>query len=111
MENTTLLQNPPNKENSPELLWNSFWKKICTNPDGSLNLEQIKKELADFHYLIQEVPKVYCEITGNKMSYPNYPANSVLQAYEDHLDEMEAEQEECDKEDGVCSRCNQEIAK
>ena len=57
--------------------WEEFWKEIVTNPDGSINLEQLKKELSDFSIVMEEVPKVYTHITGGKLSYITYQANVV----------------------------------
>ena len=56
-----------NNENQPtvEEVYNEFWKPIVENQDGTLNVEQVKKELHDFHYVMEEVPKVYCHITDN----------------------------------------------
>lgn len=94
---------------TPDQEWEDHWKEICTHPDGSLNLDQIKKELSDFSFMIREVPKVYCEITGNRLSKPMYYANTVLRAHDDYLEEQEAEQIEEDNKDGECSWCGQEI--
>ena len=47
-----------------------FWKEIVENEDGSLNLEQIKKELADFSLLIGFVSKVYDTLSNGQVSKP-----------------------------------------
>lgn len=93
----------------PEEMWESFWKEICTNPDGSLNVDQIKKELSDFSFMIGEVPKVYCEITGHKISKPMYSAATVLSAHKDHLEDIAESTKKDDIEDGLCSFCGSEL--
>jgi len=36
--------------------------------------------------MLQEVPKVYCEVTGGLLSKPNYCADSVISAFEDEVE-------------------------
>lgn len=74
---------------APEVLdvWESFWKRICANPDGSLNLEAIQKELFDFHTVMEEVSKVYDAVTGGKISKVNTKAEHVITAAEEHYHE------------------------
>lgn len=73
---------------SYEETWDAYWKEICSNPDGSVNLDQIKRELADYAFMLDEVPKVYTEVTGNTLFKPNYYANTVIGYYEDHVNEL-----------------------
>lgn len=70
-----------------EKVYQDYWKDII-EPNGKVDLDQVKKELADFYLLIREVPKVYTEITGGKLSYPNYDSNTVIQQYEIHMEYM-----------------------
>lgn len=81
-----------------EAVFNSFWKEIIIK-DGKVDLDQVKRELFDYHAIMEEVPKVYCEITGNKLSYPNYTAEAVLGLYREELqkDIDEAVQEKEDE--------------
>lgn len=66
-----------------EKVWQEFWKDIICDENGNIDLEQIKKELYDFHIVMNEVPKVYSEITGGMLSYITYPAETVLEVYHD----------------------------
>jgi len=68
-----------------EKVWQEFWKDIVCDENGSINLEQLKKELHDFYTIMQEVPKVYSEITGGMLSYITYPAETVLGVYYDRF--------------------------
>lgn len=101
----------PSSRMSLEENWEQNWKSILENPDGTLNLEQLKKELHDFSMVLDEVPKVYTEISGQRLSYATYPANTVIQCYKQHLEEMEEHQKADDQEDGLCSFCDQELPK
>src|SRR6476646_3900941 len=59
-----------------------FWGPIIT-PNGRLDLDQVKRELHDYHTLLEEVPKVYCELTGGAISKPNTAADAVIAMHDD----------------------------
>jgi hypothetical protein len=63
-----------------EKCWEEFWRPIVTNPDGSLSLDAIKRELFDFRVVMEEVSKVYYELTAGQISKPNTDAEWVLLA-------------------------------
>jgi hypothetical protein len=67
--------------------WESFWKEHVCNPDGTINLEQLKKELYDFSFVMEQVPKVYCHITGGKLSKVMYPAKTVISVADEYFKE------------------------
>jgi hypothetical protein len=73
--------------NDVDQIYKDFWKDIVENEDGSINLEQLKKELYDFHFVIEEVPKVYMAVTNGAMSKPNYYANEVISIFNDYINE------------------------
>ena len=62
-----------------------FWKDIVCNEDGTINIEQLKKELCDFSLMIGEVPKVYCEVTGNMLSKPIYYADTIISIFNERF--------------------------
>ena len=68
------------------------------NPDAMTRDELINalaNELRDLNFVTSQVTEVYCEITGNRMSKPNYYASDVLSVYEDVMTErIEQEREE-----------------
>ena len=66
------------EQKTVEQSWEDFGKDLCTNPDGTLNIEAIKNEMSDFEFIIGEVPKVYMHITGGTLSKPNYHAEGVI---------------------------------
>lgn len=67
--------------------YDSFWKSIVENEDGSLNKEQIIKELCDYSRFLKETRVVYCHITNNRISKPNTLAREVIGQYEDILED------------------------
>lgn len=84
-------------------VWDDFWAEICLDENGNVDMEQVKKELADFRFIIQEVPKVYSHVTGGELSKPMYYAKGVVEKADEHYkeemkffkeEEMELEREE-----------------
>ncbi len=65
-----------------------WWTPIVYNADGNLDEEKVLAELHDFRFMIQEVPKVYSAVTGERCSKPNYYASGVLSAHEDYMAEL-----------------------
>ena len=59
-----------------------FWDSIVM-PNGEWDHDQVVRELLDYETLLTEVPKVYCEVTGGRMSKPHYPAKSVLEQHDE----------------------------
>lgn len=64
-----------------------FWDKIIRNPDGTLNEEQLYKELHDYSFVLDQVPTVYCHITGNTLSKVNYHADVVTSKADEYYEE------------------------
>jgi len=77
-----LVENPVELMPTEEI-YKTFWEDIIQNPDGSVNLEQLKKELADYKFILDNVGKVYCHITDNTLSYANYKAEDVIAMADD----------------------------
>ncbi|QNR65385.1 hypothetical protein IAQ67_15945 [Paenibacillus peoriae] len=67
-------------ETTHQEVWEGEWKDICTNEDGTVNLDQIQRELFDYAFILDQVPKVYEEVAG--LSKPNAYANSVIDHFE-----------------------------
>lgn len=81
-----------------EETFEQFWKSILVDYNGDLNIDAVKRELHDYHHVLEEVPKIYVEITGGMLSKPGYTAEQVLPvvrevAHRNHLyvhaDELE----------------------
>lgn len=62
------------------------WKKIVYT-DGKLDEEKVKKELMDYGFILEQVPKVYSAVTGGMLSKPNYFADVVIAEYESQFNE------------------------
>ena len=67
--------------------YESVWKEIIENPDGSLNKEQVMKELHDFSILIGNISKIYTYMTGSIVSKPMVDAHIIIGLCEEQLQE------------------------
>ena len=70
-----------------EEVWDEFWAPIVTNEDGSLNLDQVKRELADWKFAMRQVAKVYCHVTGDTLSKPMYYAEGVISVADEYMEQ------------------------
>ena len=53
--------------------------------NGKLDEKAVLKEICDYDFILKEVPKVYCEITGGSLSKLNYPAEVVLREFNERF--------------------------
>lgn len=66
-----------------EQIYQDFWKEIICDKDGNIDIEKVKNELHDYYIMLEEVPKVYSEITDGILSNPLYDAETVLSFFRD----------------------------
>lgn len=64
-----------------EECFQDFWYGLVC-PGGTWDLDQVKRELHDYHTLITEVPKAYMEVTCGRVSKPNTLASVVIDLLE-----------------------------
>lgn len=62
-----------NEEADPKVeeTYASFWKQLIQRPDGSVDLTQVKKELCDYSFMIDNTTKAFSELSGGMISKPN----------------------------------------
>lgn len=65
-----------------EEIFDGFWRDIVM-PKGAWDLDQVKRELADYEMILRAVAEVYCDITQGRISKPNSAAAAVLAVHED----------------------------
>lgn len=63
--------------------YNEFWKEIIENEDGTLNKEQIKKELFDYSMVMDNCTRAFMEMTNGLVSKPNTKFFEVLSIFQD----------------------------
>lgn len=51
--------------------YEDFWKDIIENEDGSLNKDQMMRELSDYLMIMDNCTKAYCLMTNSLISKPN----------------------------------------
>lgn len=71
-----------------KLDYESTWKEIVENSDGTLNKEQLMKELSDFSLLIDHIAHLYDYISQCRVSYPTTKPEEVIALYEQQLQKM-----------------------
>lgn len=75
------------KEYDSEQLWEDFWEPILTGANGEIDKDQLKSELRDFSFIIDQLPRVYEHVTGGHLSNHMYYAEDVIRAADEHFDE------------------------
>ena len=68
-------------------VYKEFWEELITT-NGKLDIEKIKKELHDYHFILEQIPKVYSEVTDNKISKPNTYADEIISCFNDYVQEL-----------------------
>lgn len=63
------------EQKTVEQVYQEDWKDIVEK-DGVIDVEQVKMELADFSFMLEQVPLVYSELVG--LSKPNYYASAII---------------------------------
>ena len=67
-----------------EKIYNEFWKGIIENEDGSLNKEQIMKELYDYYYVMDNCSAAYDLMSCGIISKPNTCFSAVRGLFEEN---------------------------
>lgn len=62
-----------------------FWSTMVY-PEG-LTAEGVRGELADFHFMMQQVSEIYMALTGGKLSKQMYYARTILSVFEDMIED------------------------
>ena len=66
-----------------EKVYREFWKDIVENEDGTLNVEQVKKELADYSMVMDNCSSAYEEMSGSLITKPNTYFSEVLKIFQE----------------------------
>lgn len=86
-----------------EHTYNEEWRDII-EPNGTLDMDALKKELHDFSFLMSQASEVYCEVTGNRLSKTTYNASAVIGEFHAKLDDWIEEAIAEQVEDGTLIR-------
>lgn len=59
------------KEKTYQEEYNDFWKDIVENEDGTLNKDQVMRELSDYSMVMNNCALAYCAMTKQRISKQN----------------------------------------
>lgn len=62
----------------PTEIYETFWKDLVENLDGTINKDRLIRELSDYYWLLGSVSLVYDHVTGGKISKPNTLPETVI---------------------------------
>lgn len=71
--------------------YNSLFKDIVENPDGSLNKDQVMRELGDYARFMETAAIVYEHVTGGAISKINTLAECIVAAHDDCVNDLHDE--------------------
>ena len=114
-ENEKLKENNKYLENRLQLRMASdkesdkYWDDIFNKEDYPFNKENVYKELSDYYFVLNQIPKIYMEITGGTLSKTTYFASSVIEAYNDALYRYYDEIDDLEFANNKYSQCLKEI--
>lgn len=67
-----LVEKEENKEEQDYIQeYNDFWKDIVENEDGTLNKDQVMRELSDYSMVMDNCARAYCLMTHSRISKQN----------------------------------------
>ena len=66
-----------------EIVFERIWHGFYCSPDGSPNIEAIKRDLSASLEAAVQVGRVYCELTNGLLSEGHYPAETVITIVQD----------------------------
>lgn len=72
------------ERNTPEQQYQEFWKEIIEK-DGVIDIEQVKKELHDFSFIIDQVSEVYSAVSQGLLSKSMYYASVIIEQLEENF--------------------------
>lgn len=68
-----------------EKTWREFWLPII-GKDNAVDMDQVKRELHDYHVLLDAVEKVYYEVTDGIASKPNTDPQAVIDIFHERFE-------------------------
>lgn len=83
-EKVGMLENKLQLRMATNLESNAYWDEIFTE-DYPFNKENAYKELSDYYFVLEQLPTIYMDITGGRLSKTTYFASSVIEAHNDEI--------------------------
>ncbi|PFR93501.1 hypothetical protein [Priestia megaterium] len=73
------------EQKSCQEIYTEKWKHIVENEDGSLNRNQVMRELSDYSFLLSQIPSVYEEVSGHSISKPMTYGFEVIRKFRENF--------------------------
>lgn len=73
-------------EKTYQQVYEEYWKDLVET-DGQLDKDKVMRELADYYFMLEQVPKVYMHVSGGRISKPNTYAFEVIQQHDERREE------------------------
>jgi hypothetical protein len=83
-----------------------FWKDVIQSAmeeDGITAAEAVRRELHDFHFIMEQYPLVLCHVTGGKLSKLTYEASVINAAADEYVQDIVDEAVAEDREVRHCA--------
>lgn len=74
-------------DKTPQEIFDDFWKPFVTDQYGCFIPEAVKNELADYYFLIGQIPAVYDHVTGGRVTNPLFDAYVVTNYADEHVND------------------------
>ena len=68
-------------------IYDEHWKRLVEFPDGTLNKDQVARELSDCSMYMNHLAEIYDYVTHGRVSKPNTQPAAVIQI----IEELESE--------------------
>ena len=65
------------------------WRDVVEHADGTLNMDQVMRELSDYSMLLKQVPEAYDDVTGGRISKPHTLPVHVINCVNERIEEAE----------------------
>ncbi len=76
------------EERDYKKVYEDYWKDLVEK-GGVLDKDAVMRELSDYEFMLDQVPIVYCEVTGNRISKPNTYAFEVINQFNELYENKE----------------------
>lgn len=63
--------------------YEDHWKKIVEHPNGTINMDQLARELADCSMYMRHLSEIYDYVTHGRVSKPNTLPSAVIEIIEE----------------------------
>lgn len=99
-----------NEEKTYQEEYNDFWRDIVENEDGTLNKDQVMRELSDYSMVMDNCSRAFYTMTNGKISKQNTKFFEVENIFNDLYTDTETYYEDMAEKDKEIERLNEYIS-